>query len=114
VSANIYEFQRKAQKGELDKIARETLYSLATQFKDLLKDDTSIDISDVYSTLSEALQQLFKKAIAVGDSTSMLGKTNYGCPHFEALKSIPERAPIPDECLICPKLMECFNKRTEV
>ncbi len=50
MSANIHDFQRKVQKEELDKIARETLYSLATQFRDLLKDDTPIDVSDVYSS----------------------------------------------------------------
>ena len=114
MSTNIHESQRIAEKREFDKIAREILYSLATRFKDLLKDDNTIDISDVYFTLNEALQQLFQRAIAVTDSTRMLGKTNYGCPNFEALKSLPENAPIPDECSICPKLMECFNKRTEV
>ena len=114
MSTNIDGSQRKAQRQKHDKIAREILYSLATEFRDLLKDDNTIDISDVYVILNEALQQLFQRVIAVTDSTRMLGKTNYGCPHFEALKSLPENAPIPDECSICPKLMECFNKRTEI
>lgn len=114
MSANIHGSQRKAQKQELDKIAREILYSLATQFRDLLKDDNMIDVSDVYFILNAASQQLFQRAVAIADSMKILGKNNYGCPHFEALKRLPENAPIPDECSVCPKLVECFNKRTEV
>ncbi len=114
MTTNIHGSQRKAQKQELNEIARETLYSLATQFRDLLKDDSTIDIGDVYIILNEASQQLFQRAIAITESTRMPGKTNYDCPNFEALKSLPENAQIPDECSTCPKLMQCFNKRTEV
>ncbi len=112
MSTNIHEFQRKAQKEELEKIAREVLYSLAIQLRDLLKDDNTIDISHVYSILNEALQQLFQRGVAVTDSIRMFRQTNCGCPHFESLRSLPENAPLPDECSICPKLMECFTKRT--
>ncbi len=114
LSTNIQEFQRKARRRELDRIAREVLYSLATQLRDLLKDDDAVEISHVYSILNEALQQLFQRGIAVTDSPIPLGKTDYGCSHFEALKNLPENAPIPNECSICPRLVQCFGKRTEV
>jgi len=32
-----------------------------------------------------------------------------GCPHhFGYLKEHPKRSPIPNECLTCPKIMECL------
>ncbi len=35
-----------------------------------------------------------------------------GClHHFGYLKSLPENASLPDECLTCPKLMQCFIKK---
>lgn len=34
------------------------------------------------------------------------------CAHyFGFLNSIPEDAPIPDECLVCPKVIQCGMKR---
>jgi len=34
------------------------------------------------------------------------------CPHhFGDLKSLPENASIPDECLTCPHLIQCFIKK---
>ena len=34
------------------------------------------------------------------------------CPHhFGHLKNLPEDASIPDECLTCPKLIQCFIKK---
>lgn len=114
MSTNIHAFRRKAERKELDKVAREVLYSLAVQLRDLLKDDNAIDIFHVYLVLDEALRQLFQRGVAVTDSARMFGTTNYGCPHFESLKNLPENAPLPDKCSTCPMLMECFTKRTEV
>jgi len=34
------------------------------------------------------------------------------CPHrFGYLKTLPEDAPIPDECLTCPRMIRCFVKK---
>lgn len=34
------------------------------------------------------------------------------CPYnFGHLKTLPENAPIPDECLICPKIMQCSIRK---
>ena len=36
-----------------------------------------------------------------------------GCPHFFGyLKTVPKNTRIPDECFGCPKLMECFLRRS--
>ena len=31
--------------------------------------------------------------------------------HFGFLNSLPEDSPIPDECLVCPKVLQCTIKR---
>jgi hypothetical protein len=37
------------------------------------------------------------------------GSEPSGCPrHFGYLKEHPKRSPIPNECLTCPKIMECL------
>ncbi len=37
------------------------------------------------------------------------GSKPSGCPrHFGYLKEHPKRSPIPNECLTCPKIMECL------
>jgi hypothetical protein len=101
----------KGQEQELDRIARDVLYSLATRFKALVKDEKTVGITDVYRILNEASQDLFEKAVAATASTRMFQKTNHRCPSFTALKNLSSNAPIPDECSICPKLVECFNER---
>lgn len=35
------------------------------------------------------------------------------CPYFFGyLKNLPEEQPIPDECLTCPKIIQCFVSKT--
>ncbi|MFQ6065037.1 MAG: hypothetical protein ACE5L6_06140 [Candidatus Bathyarchaeia archaeon] len=110
---NIRGFERKAPRKEFDRVAREVLYSLAIQLRDLLKDDNTINVFNVYFILNDALQQLFQRSIAVTDSPRLVRKTNNACTHFEALKNLSENAPIPNECSICPRLVHCFSRRTE-
>jgi len=39
-------------------------------------------------------------------------KTPSECPHhFEYLASRPKNTPIPQECLICPKILECMHSK---
>jgi len=33
--------------------------------------------------------------------------------HFGYLKVLPESAQIPDECAVCPKVMQCFVKKSQ-
>jgi hypothetical protein len=37
---------------------------------------------------------------------------NVNCPHnFGYLKSLQGDAPIPDECLVCPKILQCYVRK---
>jgi DNA-directed RNA polymerase subunit RPC12/RpoP len=89
--------------------------------------------------------KVFTKPLMLTDSTGILRKTYYACPHchskldikvedfhvvhigkctggertpvkvncpysFGHLRTLSENAPIPDECLTCPKLLHCHIK----
>ena len=41
-------------------------------------------------------------------------KGTSGCPHdFGYLASLPEDVPIPRECLVCPKVLDCVMKTND-
>jgi DNA-directed RNA polymerase subunit RPC12/RpoP len=56
----------------------------------------------------------FMKIVSVRNAGGRLtkpsnNKTPKNCPHyFGFLRSLSDPAPIPDECLICPKIIQCF------
>jgi hypothetical protein len=58
---------------------------------------------------SDRLLEKIKDAIS---NQSPIEKDKTKCPHyFGYLSELPEDRPIPEECLLCPKLLEC--KKTQ-
>ena len=54
---------------------------------------------------SDGLLEKIKDAIS---NQSPIEKTSTKCPHhFGYLSELPKNQPIPEECLLCPKLLEC-------
>jgi hypothetical protein len=54
---------------------------------------------------SDRLLEKIKDAIS---NQSQIEKNNAKCPHhFGYLSELPKDKPIPEECLLCPKLLEC-------
>lgn len=51
--------------------------------------------------------------VAVGDTLDLGAASPTHCPHHLGyLKHLPEDAGIPDECAVCPRIIQCFVKRT--
>jgi hypothetical protein len=47
-----------------------------------------------------------------GVSSVMATIPSKSCRHFLGyLRELPERAGIPDECAVCPKIIQCYVKR---
>ena len=54
-------------------------------------------------------------SISVETSEKLVEKPPTECAHhFGYLKALPKEAVIPDECLTCPKLLQCFVKKENV
>ena len=51
-------------------------------------------------------------SVSVKSSGGSVGKAPKECSHhYGYLKSLPKEAGIPDECLTCPNLLQCFVKK---
>ena len=51
-------------------------------------------------------------SVSVKTSENFVGRPPAECSHhFGYLKSLPREATIPDECLTCSKLLQCFVKK---
>ena len=47
-----------------------------------------------------------------GVSSVMATRPSKSCRHFLGyLRELPERAGIPDDCAVCPKIIQCYVKR---
>ncbi len=54
---------------------------------------------------SDRLLEKIRDAIS---NQSQIEKNSTKCPHhFGYLSELPKDKPIPEECLLCPKLLEC-------
>jgi hypothetical protein len=54
-------------------------------------------------------------SISVGTSSSPMGKPPAECAfHFGYLNTLPKEASVPDGCLTCPKLLQCFVKKENI
>ncbi len=68
-------------------------------------------VMDVISAQSEKEEDEEKKEEPAAKPPEEKGKGPSGCPHhFGYLASRAKGTPIPQECLICPKIMECMLK----
>ncbi|HDI06825.1 MAG TPA: hypothetical protein ENF76_00465 [Candidatus Bathyarchaeota archaeon] len=53
-----------------------------------------------------------KKAEGTVLTASADDRTPKNCPfHFGFLSSLPKNCPVPDECLTCPKIIQCSVRR---
>jgi len=54
-------------------------------------------------------------SVSVKTSENVVEKPPMECVHhYGYLKNLPREATIPDECLTCPKLLQCFVKKENV
>lgn len=106
---DVHSFQRKTEKRvvELEKI---------------------VDVSKSLICPNVECGKVFQKVLILADLSKMPHETYYACPHcfsrvdiavkeeksplecpyyFGFLKTYPKKTPIPDECLTCPKIIEC-------
>jgi len=60
--------------------------------------------------LDEVLEKV-KQAISnqSPDNSKKEGKSQVKCPHsFGYLSKLPKGTPLPEECFLCPKVVECL------
>jgi len=54
-------------------------------------------------------------SVSIEISENPLEKTPTECPHrLGYLKTLPKEVAIPDECLTCSKLLQCFAKKENI
>lgn len=90
------EFERPLMLTDFSKTPRETYYACPHCLTkvDVLVKDQSLDL------------------VSLQTSESAPEKTPSECPYrFGYLKTLPKDAAVPDGCLACPKLLQCFVKK---
>jgi len=79
-------------------------------------EEVNLSTNEVLETSKEAGSQVFKKIedlILVSTETKEKVKET-GCPEeFGYLANRPKDAPIPQECLLCPKMVDCMLRAKE-
>jgi hypothetical protein len=79
-------------------------------------EEFNLSTNEVLETSKEAGSQVFKKIedlILVSTETKEKVKET-GCPEeFGYLANRPKDAPIPQECLLCPKMVDCMLRAKE-
>lgn len=93
------EFDKPLVLTDFSKMPRETYYACPHCL-------TKVDVAVKDSKLD---------SVSVGTSSNPMGKPPAECAfHFGYLKSLPKEASVPDGCLTCPKLLQCFVKKENI
>ncbi len=93
------EFEKPLMLTDFSKTPRETYYACPHCL-------TKVDVVAKDSNLN---------SVSVETSNNPLEKPPTECAHhFGYLKTLPKEATMPDGCLTCPKLLQCFVKKENI